>query len=711
MNLPCLKKIANWSKLLDFKSLKARAMTSSNKSSTIRVLKKIQDDITCAVCLDRFKDPKVLHCHHEFCKDCLVAMTAKNKDTSSITCPKCRHQTTLPDGKGVEGLQSALSAQKFLDLEITLQRSAEKTLICERHENEKINMFCEPCKTLICAQCIIHDHNGHQYKDVSEVTRKCKQELHTGLDAAAKVPGKIETLTTKFEGREEEVLTQQSKLESQVNEMVAELQQALESKRSSLLSELQNLSSAKLQSLSRRKRDVKKWQIKVESCVRDGQTLLGGSREDAVITGTEGALNSINRTCSEFRQANTDVNEEANIGIASNLDATLQSLDIFAAITTCKSCPQKCYARGTGLSSACVGEAETVTVYVMNSKTQPCMQGSMNDIEFDMVSDVDGKIASGAAKRTKENQYELSYVPKFKGFHDLGITIRDQHIYGSPFRVAAKSPISSLGILIKTITTVPNPSALTITPSGNMLVLSETDQCIFVVKQSGELVREIEVPAIFSDITVGNDNSIYAVNAVENQVVKFSAEGTPINASIKAIGNPTRGVPTLSGPKGLAYNPKNRKIYVSNTNSHDIHVLNEDLTHHKTIGREGTGKLQFKSPRGICCDHTGRVFVTDSNNDRIQVLGPDGKFVRMFGETGDQQGRLKRPLGVAIDTDRQIYISEGTNDRVSIFAPNGNFLKCFGGDGVMKKPCGIAVDSNCGTVLVCNYGLNSIQIF
>ena len=36
-----------------------------------QALKKLEDQLTCAICLDTFKDPKLLQCFHVYCRDCL----------------------------------------------------------------------------------------------------------------------------------------------------------------------------------------------------------------------------------------------------------------------------------------------------------------------------------------------------------------------------------------------------------------------------------------------------------------------------------------------------------------------------------------------------------------------------------------------------------------------------------------------------------------
>ena len=38
---------------------------------TKQALEKLEGQLTCAICLDAFKDPKLLQCFHVYCKDCL----------------------------------------------------------------------------------------------------------------------------------------------------------------------------------------------------------------------------------------------------------------------------------------------------------------------------------------------------------------------------------------------------------------------------------------------------------------------------------------------------------------------------------------------------------------------------------------------------------------------------------------------------------------
>ena len=50
---------------------------------------KVEEHLTCSVCLKQFKDPKVLPCLHSYCHDCIVKL-AQNAKSNKFNCPNCR---------------------------------------------------------------------------------------------------------------------------------------------------------------------------------------------------------------------------------------------------------------------------------------------------------------------------------------------------------------------------------------------------------------------------------------------------------------------------------------------------------------------------------------------------------------------------------------------------------------------------------------------
>ena len=91
-----------------------------------QALKKLEDQLTCAICLDAFKDPKLLQCFHVYCKDCLQRLVVQDRQGQlSLRCPTCRQSTLLPPATGVSGLQPAFHIHHLFEIQDALEKVKE----------------------------------------------------------------------------------------------------------------------------------------------------------------------------------------------------------------------------------------------------------------------------------------------------------------------------------------------------------------------------------------------------------------------------------------------------------------------------------------------------------------------------------------------------------------------------------------------------------
>lgn len=47
--------------------------------------------LECPICLEKFKEPKVLTCQHSYCKKCLERLVTRvDREDHEVKCPECR---------------------------------------------------------------------------------------------------------------------------------------------------------------------------------------------------------------------------------------------------------------------------------------------------------------------------------------------------------------------------------------------------------------------------------------------------------------------------------------------------------------------------------------------------------------------------------------------------------------------------------------------
>lgn len=164
-------------------------------------------------------------------------------------------------------------------------------------------------------------------------------------------------------------------------------------------------------------------------------------------------------------------------------------------------------------------------------------------------------------------------------------------------------------------------------------------------------------------------DKLYVADSALGRIFIFDAQGTL-----------TRTIEGVERPTGLAWDPQAGRLYVTDTLSHSIVVLDADGKRLFEFGSRGTGEGEFNYPSHLTLAD-GRLYVNDTMNFRLQAFDLDGKFISSFGSHGDGTGDFAQPKGIGVDSEGHIYVVDALFNRVQIFDKAGALLLVFGGDG------------------------------
>ncbi|XP_076846213.1 E3 ubiquitin-protein ligase TRIM35-like [Brachyhypopomus gauderio] len=136
-----------------------------------------EEEFSCPVCCDIFRDPVLLSCTHSVCKTCLQQFW---ETKGSRECPVCRRRFS----KSNPPLNRALKNLCESFLESTSQRSsAGSEVLCSLH-NEKLKVFCLEDQQPVCVVCQISKaHKTHDCCPVDEAVCDFKNKLKTSLES------------------------------------------------------------------------------------------------------------------------------------------------------------------------------------------------------------------------------------------------------------------------------------------------------------------------------------------------------------------------------------------------------------------------------------------------------------------------------------------------------------------------------------------------
>jgi len=252
------------------------------------------------------------------------------------------------------------------------------------------------------------------------------------------------------------------------------------------------------------------------------------------------------------------------------------------------------------------------------------------------------------------------------------------------------------------------PYGLTVDSAGRLIVVDTglkrvhiydiRDEDYSFIDEAGETHFESPIA-----VAVDADDNIYVTDSVLARVFVFSRKGR-FSTAFEAGQRPT----------GIAIDKAARKVYVSDTVSHNVRVHDLEGVLLNTIGRFGAGPGEFNHPVDLFVDKAGDLYVTDTMNFRIEIFNPAGVLSASFGRHGDGSGDFGRPKGVSVDGDGNIYVVDAVYDTVQIFNRNGGLLVSFGslgsGPGAFWLPSGIFIDGR-DKIYVADTFNRRVQIF
>uniref|UniRef100_A0A8C9WGM0 Tripartite motif-containing protein 35-like n=1 Tax=Scleropages formosus TaxID=113540 RepID=A0A8C9WGM0_SCLFO len=124
----------------------------------------LEEELSCPVCCDIYRDPVLLKCSHSFCKDCLEKDW---QEKSSRECPVCRRESSMDEPPLNLALKNTCEA--FLH-ERSQRAAAGSEVLCHLH-NEKLKLFCLDDQVLVCVVCQTSEtHENHKLVNFNTFT-------------------------------------------------------------------------------------------------------------------------------------------------------------------------------------------------------------------------------------------------------------------------------------------------------------------------------------------------------------------------------------------------------------------------------------------------------------------------------------------------------------------------------------------------------------
>ena len=718
-------------------------------------VKDLEDEITCAICHEHYQEPKVLSCCHYYCKQCIYRLALRTGLDKPFSCPECRKDTTLPQG-GVDNLQAAFFVNRLKQVHSKLERATgeveakcemcsednaeafcrhcmmficaecvkqhkklkvfaghktssldklkeggarefitpEPTLqTCKEHE-QPMNIFCLDCGCLICRDCTIKDHHGHNYDFVRKAASQVKKGLSQHLQPLREIKDGLMCAV-------KEVRTTRSELEAEGHAVVVrietlcdELCQIIQHCKKQLVTEAEGKIAQKSGGLTGQEKQLSTSCAGTDSVIEFTQHCMEHLTDDEIMCMHVELQSRIDRAIEEQQKAENSLEpvEEVDVTVDVSFAEELKQLcQTKVRITQIPLDPSKCNVVCKGAENAEINKSSEVTVLINLANGKPTKQKCV--VKCLLKSLVDGSSVKCKVDQVKGHEYRIQYTPTVRGRHELRVTVNGFELGNSPFPVFASIHPNKLGKPVRIISGFNLPSSIAFN-SEEEITFCEFHGDVVLLDKKGNRLASIKKSAHNLDqlrgVAVDGDDNIYFVEQDKNIIYKSDKQMKKITG-ITTDQPGHRCVAVVGG-----------EVVVCGTND-TMNTYSKELENVKKTA--GT----FDS---ISSDEHNNLYVSDYKNSCIKVFKNGDQLLRSFGCSEDSMKRLKGPRGLCV-SGQYVYVSNWDGHNISVFTTLGQYVTTFGqrgkGEGEFDRPWGVCVDKD-GFVYVCDFLNDRVQV-
>ena len=737
-------------------------------------LKKLEEQLTCPICLDDYTDPKTLLCLHSFCHRCLEGLPLDLQGKKLfLSCPTCRTPTELPEA-GVAGFPIAFFINNLTEVHSLLKKVSgdqhvscdnckksdatgyckqctkfycaecfsfhnkwvtfvdhtvisldevartafqlpsikpEVIMKCSSHD-QPLKIYCETCHDLICSDCTIRIHKGHQYDLVNDTYDKHCQKIESSLEPVREQIVVVTEALTTLTHREKEITHQGETVKEEIHVMIKQIIDLLLQSERKLTEDVDFAVRHKLSTLSQQKQKAETTLGQLTDCFDFAEQGLKVGTPQQVLLAQPQMIVRTNSVIKSFKPQSFQPLEQADIKLVKSkkIEDVHKSIGEVRYSSSCK-------VRNIDRHLALMGKESTSTIVFEFPDGSPVPLPSSHISCYLTPPDNNQPIECTVKESTQSGQYKVVFTPITRGLHQLHVRVHDIDIPGSPFNIPVSISPKLRGNPVKSITGLNRPWGIDVTDDGLMIVSEYYDHCITVLDREGKKINsfgsngsergQFKYP---TGIAVTSNRTILVGDSCNHRIQELTMEGE----CIACIGERGSGPLQFLYPNGITINKTTGQVFVADQRNHRIQVLNPDLTFSYKFGSEDSGQGQFVYPHDVTLDSKGFLYVADINNHRIQKFTPEGRFVDMFGTKGSKPGQLYCPSGITVDDNDLLYVTEENNHRVSIFTTSGEFIHCFGERGNKEGQLYLPKEllfHRYGYLYVCDFGNNRLVVY
>ena len=306
--------------------------------------------------------------------------------------------------------------------------AANKSLLCPRHPQELLKLFCEDCEELVCRDCVLVRHKTHNYNFIDDIIEKEKASLQdVTLEELQAILNTTQKAITGVEQMQAEVLSCNDQRVTEINKISQEIADMLNDRKRIFLAEVHGVTKDDLCPLQKQQEDLVTLKENIKSCHDFTQKILHDGTNTEIMSAKKQMLQLTEHLRQLHDDSPMDPVTKPSTTVFYQMDKikeVVKSLGVVIDLQQCciEDIPEKIY----------VDESVSVEVILKDTKGQPVSNASKAITTEVTLPLIDDSSVTSIVMESGDGKYSVIFTPKRYQNHIVSIQVNGHHISNSP---------------------------------------------------------------------------------------------------------------------------------------------------------------------------------------------------------------------------------------------------------------------------------------
>ena len=457
---------------------------ATKQSSALEI---IEQQLTCAVCLDIYTNPKTLPCLHSFCQQCLERLPVNPQGNKRfIACPTCRTSAQLPEEPTAAEFPVAFQLNNLKEVYSLMKKATEpqqvkcdactvanaangyckdcckflcmscfdvhkafdvmsnhklsnldevatsaSQLIPAKQEkamncskhDDPLRIFCETCQELICRDCTVRIHRDHEYDTITDSYHKHCQVLETSLNPVNKLIDRVAITLTNLSNRKSEIKEHGDMVKQEIHLTAEEMIEKIRQSERQLTKEVETAVDSKLQVLSGQMKSAEMSLSRLKDCKEFVEQSLEMGNSQQVLMSKKQMMECISHVTKEINVEEYNPIEKADVQLIKN---NKQKLSIGNIVFFSSTALQQCKVKKIDRRHQITCEKERVSFPLsLESPNSSLLTVPLLSLSCSVVSTDNTPINTTVTSTEHPGIYRIHCSPVMNGPHQVNVQVNN----------------------------------------------------------------------------------------------------------------------------------------------------------------------------------------------------------------------------------------------------------------------------------------------